>query len=317
MAGHDNAQSLSCGTAMLPLGACGRLERLCKVASGGASGHIDRIRIASGAEGIERLEAHLHGQAFSPHRHDTYAIGITLAGIQTFHFRGEQWHCLPGQCHILHPDEAHDGAAGTDKGFRYRIVYIDPRLVREALPGRALPFIGNPVVDAERVPRHHRIWNFDEEIDDLARTALVLAIVDLLLEVQSEVDERPHRLALGPLNRVRDFIAATPASRHSMQELECLSGLDRWTLTRQFQAAFGTNPRRFRTMRQLDQVRRLLMAGRSLVEAAMEAGFADQSHMSRRFKAAYGLKPGEWISTASEAAPTRRKLPGWRGATDG
>ena len=74
----------------------------------------DRIRIASGAEGIERVEAHLHGQAFSPHRHDTYAIGITLTGIQTFNFRGDRWHCRPGQCHILHPDETHDGGAGTE-----------------------------------------------------------------------------------------------------------------------------------------------------------------------------------------------------------
>src|ERR1700761_5022868 len=69
------------------------------------TGDRDRIRIASGAEGVERLEAHLHGKAFSPHRHDTYAIGITLSGVQTFRYRGAQWHCLPGQCHVLHPDE--------------------------------------------------------------------------------------------------------------------------------------------------------------------------------------------------------------------
>ncbi|WP_331459548.1 AraC family ligand binding domain-containing protein, partial [Nonomuraea sp. SBT364] len=24
-----------------------------------------------------------------PHRHDTYAIGITLTGVQTFRYRGE------------------------------------------------------------------------------------------------------------------------------------------------------------------------------------------------------------------------------------
>ncbi|MDR3536550.1 MAG: AraC family transcriptional regulator, partial [Acetobacteraceae bacterium] len=27
-----------------------------------------------------------------------------------------------------------------------------------------------------------------------------------------------------------------------------------------------------------------------------EAGFADQSHMSRRFKSAYGLTPAAWAS---------------------
>jgi AraC-like DNA-binding protein len=47
-------------------------------------------------------------------------------------------------------------------------------------------------------------------------------------------------------------------------------------------------------MRQLDQVRRLVQSGSSLANAALEAGFADQSHMSRQFKRAYGLTPARW-----------------------
>ena len=262
------------------------------------AGSSDRIRIASGAEGIERLEAHFHGQAFSPHRHDTYAIGITLSGIQTFRFRGEQWHCLPGQCHILHPDETHDGGAGTDEGFGYRIVYIDPWLVQEALRGSPLPFVGHPVVDAARLPEgcDSEVWDLDEDIDYVSRIELVVAVVTLLVGVSSDGPKRSGPLALSRLSRVRDLIAASPTERRSMDELERLSGLDRWTLARQFRAAFGTSPSRFRTMRQLDHVRRLLKHGTSLVEASIEAGFADQSHMSRRFKCAYGLTPGDWVS---------------------
>jgi AraC-like DNA-binding protein len=33
-----------------------------------------------------------------------------------------------------------------------------------------------------------------------------------------------------------------------------------------------------------------------LSESALEAGFADQSHMSRMFKRAYGLTPGQWAA---------------------
>ena len=95
---------------------------------------------------------------------------------------------------------------------------------------------------------------------------------------------------------MRDALVAEPAKRHSMGELERLAGLDRWTLARQFRTAFGTSPGRFRTMRQLDRARRLLRGGTSLAEAAVDAGFADQSHMSRHFKRAYGLTPARWVS---------------------
>ena len=49
-------------------------------------------------------------------------------------------------------------------------------------------------------------------------------------------------------------------------------------------------------MRRLDRVRRFLNGGASPAQAALDAGFADQSHMSRHFKRTYGLTPARWAS---------------------
>ncbi len=81
-----------------------------------------------------------------------------------------------------------------------------------------------------------------------------------------------------------------------MDDLERVADLDRWTLARQFRTAFGTSPSRFRTLRRLDRVRESIKKGSNLAEAAIEAGFADQSHMSRQFKLAYGLTPARWAA---------------------
>ena len=93
----------------------GGLER-----SGGR--RSDSIRFGPSAHGVERAEVYLSMCAFEPHRHDTYAIGLTTAGVQIFSYRGSRRVCLPGQLHVLHPDETHDGVAGTDDGFGYRIL---------------------------------------------------------------------------------------------------------------------------------------------------------------------------------------------------
>jgi hypothetical protein len=101
---------------------------------------------------------YLSAFAFEPHRHDTYAIGITIVGVQTFSYRGVRRVSLPGQLVILHPDETHDGTAGTDDGFGYRSIYVALEIVRDALDGSALPFVADPVqVQAPRNPRLHRV----------------------------------------------------------------------------------------------------------------------------------------------------------------
>jgi AraC-like DNA-binding protein len=276
----------------------GRLERSCGHAPDDAGRPGGRIRIGSGAEGIERVEAHFFGQAFSPHRHDTYAIGLTLSGVQTFRYRGERRHCLPGQCHILHPDETHDGGAGTDEGFGYRIVYVDPALIRDALGGRPLPFVADPIVARSALPRGFAsaVWDIGDPIDDGGRIELAVAVAGMLASAAKSRPTPSARLHFAALASVRDLIAASPARRHSMEDLERLSGLDRWALARQFRTAFGTSPSRFRTMRQIDRVRRLMAGGAPLAEASAAAGFADQSHMSRHFKRAYGLTPAAWAA---------------------
>ncbi|MBB5360043.1 AraC-like DNA-binding protein [Rhodanobacter sp. ANJX3] len=259
----------------------------------------DRIKIGASGEGIERLEAMLHGNAFSPHRHDSYAIGITVAGVQTFRFRGAKWHCLPGQCHILHPDELHDGGAGTDEPFGYRMLYIDPSLVQQALRGQPLPFVPNPVLDPTGLldGEGSELWDINGKVDEITRTELSVLVANLLVGAAPGGTRAGVRsLDIKALLRVREFIAAYPSQIHSMKELEVLAGLDRWTIARQFRAAFGTSPSRFRTQRQLDHVRDLIRGGSSLVDASIKAGFADQSHMSRQFKSTYGLTPAKWAS---------------------
>ncbi len=96
----------------------------------------DWVRLAQSPSQTERIEAFFGGHGYEPHRHDTYAIGQTIAGVQSFHYRGGLQHSLPGGTMVLHPDEIHDGEAGTEAGFHYRMVYIEPALIQKILGGR-------------------------------------------------------------------------------------------------------------------------------------------------------------------------------------
>ena len=236
--------------------------------------------------------------AFEPHRHDTYAIGITSVGVQTFRYRGTRRVCLPGQLHILHPDETHDGAAGTDEGFGYRILYIAPDLVRDALGGRALPFVADPVHKPTPATRlvASLLTDVDEPISDLARAAVAAMIADALRALCGRPDCRPATIDMRAVELARDYLAAHPREQTPASTLEQVTGTDRFTLARHFRRALGTSPDRYRTMRRLALARAAIESGLPLTQAAANAGFADQSHMTRQFKRTYGLTPARWAT---------------------
>ena len=194
-------------------------EGVLRDAAGG--GTREYMRLGCSAHGLERVEWRFVGQAFSPHRHDSYAIGLTLEGVQTFRYRGARRICLPGECHVLHPDELHDGGSGSAAPFAYRIAYVDPTLVQAQLGGSPLPFVTDPVMRLTDAQRRHLspVWDMDDVLDEMALAEVGAAIADFLLETSGSRSPRTA-LPIAALERARALLYAEPATPHSAAELE-------------------------------------------------------------------------------------------------
>jgi AraC-like DNA-binding protein len=265
------------------------------------------VAVTRPAPGIEMMRASFFGHAFSAHRHDTYGIGLTTLGVQTFDYRGETRQSPCGHAFVLHPDEMHDGRAGDARGFGYQIAYVEPSLIFAASGGRGLPFVCTPVVDDPRFKR--TVSGFLSTGGDLCEEVAVMCGVAELTDALWHAADQPRaaekRLRLAGLYAARDALRASKGERISAAELERISDLNRWELARQFRRAFGVSPYRFQQMRRLEQARKLLATGARLADTAVDCGFSDQAHFTRQFQRAYGMSPGRW--RALEHEPNTRK----------
>ena len=63
---------------------------------------------------------------------------------------------------------------------------------------------------------------------------------------------------------------------------------------RGFARAVGVTPHAYLLQQRVRLARRLLSAGRRPIEAAAEAGFADQSHLTRAFRRQLGVTPARY-----------------------
>lgn len=248
---------------------------------------------------LERVEAFFNGSAYASHRHDTYAIGITLSGKQGFNYRGALRHNEPGRCLIIHPDELHDGQAGTDIGMRYRVGYIDPAQVQQILGGKALPFIDHGI---SADPRLYQavlglLGEMDEDLSGLKYQDALFDFASTMALVSDDKQKSKASFDYQAAEMARQYIADNLEQSISLDILEAITGRDRWKLSRDFRTLFGTSPYRYLIMRRLQQAKGMMIKGIQLVEVASLCDFADQSHMNRHFKKTYGMSPKKWLSS--------------------
>jgi AraC-like DNA-binding protein len=282
-----------------------------RVCASGLPGRLERsgdwIEEALPVQGIARMRAALKSEAYSPHRHDTYSISVTRSGVQEFDYRGSVHRSLPGQVVVLHPDELHDGRPGTDAGFVYFGLHLDPAQVFEAACGEigeaSLPFVANPVMTDPSLASVI-LSAFDEPLEPLHADELMQAVSHSLLRHGRLRSSSAKRRAVSDkvVGRARDFLEENCTRVVSASELETACGDTRFTVGAQFKLRFGTSPYRFLLMRRLDRVRARLGSSCDLADLAQQTGFADQAHMTRAFKSAFGTTPSTFMRLCSAGA---------------
>ena len=150
---------------------------------------------------------------FSPHRHDTYAIGITTAGVQEFRYRGGAASACPASSLSVSRRDAR-----RRPGDRRRLRLPHPLCRARARPGgarrkaAALRRRARPGLDAGDPELRRLLDRIDDPVSDLGRHEAASAIAEALVALGGGT-EREGRIDLAAVARVRSYIAAHAPSR--------------------------------------------------------------------------------------------------------
>ena len=97
------------------------------------------------------------------------------------------------------------------------------------------------------------------------------------------------------LARVRRHIETHLDSRLTNAGLAALVQLNEDHFARAFKASVGRPPHAYIVERRVEHAKWLLLGGNlPLCQIALAAGFADQAHLSRRFRQTIGTSPAAW-----------------------
>jgi len=102
------------------------------------------------------------------------------------------------------------------------------------------------------------------------------------------------------IERVLEHIDQHLGQPLTLSDLAQVAGLSMWRFATVFRQQVGTAPHRYICRLRVQRAQALMLDGISAATAASEAGFYDQSHLSRHFKTVCGMTPGQYLSTSRQ-----------------
>ncbi|MEP6771560.1 MAG: AraC family transcriptional regulator [Polaromonas sp.] len=263
--------------------------------------------------GVTQMNAHFTEHTFERHSHETYSIGVTASGVQTFHCGGTLHASLCGDVILFNPDEPHDGQRGTHEGFGYGMLYVSPQVVADCRDKEAgldmaayfrQPVVRDAVMGQALARAMAAVGQPQESLraEELTRDVLV-RLLQHYGERGSGNQAKPAGAAR--MARIRDHLRSHFDEDITVDALAREAGLSRVHLTRAFVQQFGVPPHIYLNAVRIERAQASMLAGHSLAEVAAACGFADQSHFSRRFKGSVGLAPGAWLRQMAPGLPVK------------
>ena len=247
-------------------------------------------------------------RSLARHMHAQFGFGLMTAGGHRSASCHGMVEAMAGDIITVNAGEIHDGTP-LGHGLRaWQMLYVDPDVFSESvsqitegkttnaeflapvlrLPGFRLRFQEFFTLVTGDLPSHSLMLMRAEE--------LLLSLLAESLRVRgpdADSGKVPH--ALSHALRMADDM---PSAALSLDDLAQVSGLSRFQVLRGFAKATGLTPHAYLVQRRAQLARRLIGQGLPLAQAALESGFADQSHMTRVFMRQYGVSPAMYAALA-------------------
>jgi AraC family transcriptional regulator len=97
------------------------------------------------------------------------------------------------------------------------------------------------------------------------------------------------------LRQITDWMAENIAEEFNLDRLAAQAGLSKFYFNRLFKSAVGVSPSRYHINLRMDEARRLLRETKtSVVNVALDVGYANPSHFAQLFRRETGLSPSDY-----------------------
>lgn len=239
--------------------------------------------------GIELHYGRSNGGDFTPHFHNDCQIQLVTLGAFELRTVDGRYVVEPGMICALNPGQMHASIHLGD-GWSSRAIYLPPSVMLKLFGERCQSYFSEPVID-----------------DPALAAAMLLAHeqalaegepgVGQLLEQLKTLFERYARARAAPalplrISRAVDFLNENYVVGASLAATAAAAGYSPFHFIRVFTRVTGLTPNDFQSSLRVAHAKRALRDRATSAQAALDAGYFDQSHLTKSLRRIHGLTPG-------------------------
>jgi AraC-like DNA-binding protein len=240
-------------------------------------------------DGLELLKALDYNEDFPLHSHETFCVSLIENGT----FKENEQFASTGSIFITNPNDIHSNDMVFDTGYSFKTLYISPDIFKKLNNNQPLFFDNNCI---ENPLLFHQLNQFSENA--LKGPLSIFDEKQLFSSLQSLLNQYAHQIekpvsfnTIERIDDVKGHIQAHLGHKIVLEDLAKILDLDKFKFIRLFKKHIGLSPFSYITMLRIDKSKTFLQQGATLVDAALDAGFYDQSHYTNYFKHYVGVTP--------------------------
>jgi len=254
--------------------------------------------------GIEALSC-ANSFVFPDHIHNGYVLWLNSEGGEQYKLKGSSTILQPGSVSIIEPGIVHSNRPSNPAKRHLRSLYLDERFflhLEKLFTGQNAKNLTLPT----SVIENRECWQVAILLHEAIITNQAQLLIDeLIVSLFSKIEILQFEKVISRgfsfnssdrLNNLVQFMRAHSSDDISLDKLAEIAKCTSYHVIRLFRNEVGMSPHAYLIQLRLEKARQLISKGKSIADAALLAGFSDQSHLTRSFKKRYGLTPGRYGS---------------------
>ena len=245
-------------------------------------------------------------QSFPNHFHEHYVIGFVESGCRCLTCKNKDYTIDAGDLLMFNPSENHACHQGDNKPLNWYCIHINENVMRETvkqITGKDyLPkFTTTVAYRSEAVSYLRELHDLImEQQKDFKKEEIFFFFIKQLITEYTEPMQESLSETKEEIQKACDFMEHNFTEAITLDDLSKLSGLNKYTLLRNFTKQRGLTPYQYLETIRIGEAKKLLEKGVDLLDIAMQTGFADQSHFTKFFKKLIGLTPKQYRGIFTE-----------------